>query len=142
MKIISLRTSLIVAAVFLCTFRAAAIEGACVIVNEGVPVSSLSADALRNVYTGKTMYWDGGQSIVIVVLSDKTNDAALKEASGMEASAFRTFWQRLTFSGRGQQPKKVEDTAALITLVSSTKGAIALVPADADLKGVKKIEIK
>lgn len=141
MKIISLKTYLIAAAVFLGTFRAAAIEGAVVIANEGVPVSSLSADALKNVYTGKTMYWDGGQSVVIVVLADKTN-AALKEASGMDASAFKTFWQRLTFSGRGQQPKKVDDVAALLALVSSTKGAIALLPADADATGVKKIEIK
>lgn len=117
-----------------------ALEGAVVIVNEGVSASSLSASALKDVYTGKTTYWDGGQNVVIA-FSEKT-DAALKEASGMDASQFKTFWQRLAFSGRGQQPKKVDDTAALVALVASTKGAIAIVPADADLKGVKKLEIK
>ena len=60
----------------------------------------------------------------------------------MDASQFKTFWQRMVFSGRGQQPKKADDAASLVALVASTKGAIALVPADADLKGVKKIEVK
>jgi hypothetical protein len=111
-----------------------------VIVNEGVSASSLSASALKYLYTGKTTYWEGGQSVVIA-FSEKTA-AALKDASGMDASQFKTFWQRLAFSGRGQQPKKIDDTAALVALVASTKGAIAIVPADADLKGVKKLEIK
>ena len=79
--------------------------------------------------------------MVIAVLPDKT-DAALKEVSGMDASQFKTFWQRLMFSGRGQQPRKADDAAALVALVASTKGAIALAPLDADLKGVKKLEVK
>jgi hypothetical protein len=87
------------------------------------------------------MYWEGGQRVVITVLADKT-DAALKEVSGMDASQFKTFWQRLAFSGRGQPPRKANDAASLVALVASTKGAIALVPADAELKGVKKIEVK
>jgi ABC-type phosphate transport system substrate-binding protein len=122
-------------------FRALALDGAVVIANPGVSADSLTADALKGIYTGKTMYWQGGQSIVIVVLADKT-DAALEEVSGMDASHFKTFWQRLAFSGRGQQPKNVDDAASLVALVASTKGAIALVPADAVLTGVKKIEIK
>jgi hypothetical protein len=87
------------------------------------------------------MYWEGGQNVVIAVLAEKT-DAALKEVSGMNASQFKTFWQRMVFSGRGQQPRKADDAASLVALVASTKGAIALVPADADLKGVKKLEVK
>ena len=141
MKTISLKIGLVCAALFVGLLPAVALEGAVVIANEGVAAGSLSADALKDIYTGKTTYWAGGQSIVIVVLADKT-DAALKEASGMDGSQFKTFWQRLAFSGRGKQPQKADDTAALVAMVASTKGAIALVPADADLKGVKKIEIK
>jgi ABC-type phosphate transport system substrate-binding protein len=141
MKTISLKIGLVCAALWAGVWPAAALEGAIVIANEGVPVSSLSADALKDIYNAKTTYWEGGQTVVIVVLADKT-DAALKEASGMEASQFKTYWQRLAFSGRGKQPQKVDDTAALVAAVASTKGAIALVPADAELKGVKKIEVK
>ena len=79
--------------------------------------------------------------MIIAVLPDKT-DAALQQASGMEASQFKTFWQRLAFSGRGQEPKKAEDANALVALVAANKGAIAIVPADTALTGVKKIEIK
>lgn len=122
-------------------FRARALDGVVVIANPGVSADSLTTDALKSIYTGKTMYWQGGQNIVIAVLNDKT-DAALEEVSGMDASHFKTFWQRLAFSGRGQQPKNADDAASLVALVASTKGAIALVPADAVLNGVKKIEIK
>lgn len=118
-----------------------ALDGAVVIANTGVPVDTLSGDALKDILTGKTKYWDGGQSVVIGVLPDKT-DAALQQACGMDYSAFKTFWQRIAFSGRGQEPKRANDTAALVDIVAKTKGAIALVPADADLAGVKKIEVK
>jgi ABC-type phosphate transport system substrate-binding protein len=118
-----------------------ALDGAIVIANSSLAADSLTADALKEVYTGKTKYWDGGQNIVIVVLPDKT-DAALQQASGMEASQFKTFWQRLAFSGRGQAPRQADDAAAVVALVASTKGAIAIVPADTAVAGVKKIEVK
>jgi len=123
------------------TFKAHALDGAVVIVNSSVAADSLTADALKDILTGKTKYWDGGQAVIITVLPDKT-DAALKQACGMDTSSFKTFWQRLAFSGRGQEPKKASDAAELVQLVAATKGAIAIAPADAALTGVKKIEIK
>jgi ABC-type phosphate transport system substrate-binding protein len=123
------------------SFPALALDGAVVIANSGVAADNLTADALKDIYTGKTKYWDGGQNIVIAVLPDKT-DAALQQACGMDYRSFKTFWQRLAFSGRGQEPKKADDAAALVALVASTKGAIAIVPADAVLTGVKTVEVK
>jgi ABC-type phosphate transport system substrate-binding protein len=123
------------------TFRAKALDSAVVIANSSVAANSLSADELKDIYTAKTKYWDNGQAIIIIVLPDKT-DAALQQASGMDGSQFKTFWQRLTFSGRGSEPKKATDAAALVALVASTKGAIAIVPADATLTGVKEITIQ
>jgi ABC-type phosphate transport system substrate-binding protein len=123
------------------SLRVLALDGAIVIANSGLAADSLSADALKDVYTGKTKYWEGGQNIVIVVLTDKT-DAALEQASGMGASQFKTFWQRLAFSGRGQEPKHADDAAAVVAMVAATKGAIALVPADTAVTGVKKLEVK
>jgi ABC-type phosphate transport system substrate-binding protein len=123
------------------SFRALALDGAVVIANGDVAIGSLTADALKDIYTGKTKYWDGGQNIVIAVLPDKT-DAALQQACGMDTSSFKTFWQRLAFSGRGQEPKKANDTVALVALVAATKGAVAIVPVDAALMGVKTIEVK
>ena len=121
--------------------RALALDGAMLIANSSVPGDSLTADALKDLYTGKTKYWDGGQAVVIALLPDKT-DAALQQACGMDSSSFKTFWQRLAFSGRGQEPKKADEAAALVALVAATKGAIALAPAETTLTGVKKIEVK
>ena len=120
---------------------AQALDSAVVIANSGVSADSLSADVLKDIYTAKTKYWDGGQAVVIAVLPDKT-DAALQQACGMDSSALKTFWQRLVFSGRGQEPKHADDAASLVALVAATKGAVAIVPADTVLTGVKKVEIK
>ena len=141
MKSFSLKMGLLIALLVIVPFRALALDGAVVIANSSVAADSLSASELKDIYTAKTKYWDNGHAIIIVVLPDKT-DAALQEASGMDGSQFKTFWQRLVFSGRGSEPKKAADAAALVALVAATKGAIALVPADADLKGVKIIEVK
>jgi len=141
MKSFLLKIELLTALLVACAFSAQALDGAVVIANSSVAAGSLSADELKDIYTAKTKYWDNGQAIIIIVLPDKT-DAALQQASGMDGSQFKTFWQRLMFSGRGSEPKKADDAAALVALVASTKGSIALVPADTELKGVKKIEIK
>ena len=140
MKSFSLKTGLFIALLLDGSFRALALDGAVVIANYSIAADSLSADELKDIYTAKTKYWDDGQAIIIVVLPDKT-DVALQQASGMDGSHFKTFWQRLMFSGRGSEPKKAGDAAALVALVASTKGAIALVPTDAVLKCVKIIEI-
>jgi ABC-type phosphate transport system substrate-binding protein len=140
MKSNLLKVMVLAAVAGLAALPALALDGV-VIANDSVAASSLSPDALKDIYTGKTKYWDGGQAVIIAILPDKT-DAALQETCGMDSSSFKTFWQRLAFSGRGQEPKHANDTASLVALVASTKGAIAIAPADATLNGVKKIEIK
>jgi ABC-type phosphate transport system substrate-binding protein len=116
-------------------------ESADVIVNPEVKASTLDKNALKDIYLGKTAYWEGGQAVNIIVLTDKT-DAALQETTGMSASQFKTHWQRLTFSGRGKQPKEADSPEKLMALVASTKGAVALVPSGTPVQGAKKLEIK
>ena len=110
-----------------------------VVVNDGV-TATLDANALKDIYTGKTMYWPNGQAVTIIVAGDKA-DAALEAASGMNAASFKTHWQRLAFSGRGQPPKKVDDVAAALAAVAASKGAIAVVPTGTEPAGVKKLEV-
>ncbi len=141
MKSILLQLGLLVALLVASSMRALALDGAVVIANPSVAADSLSADELKNIYTDRTKYWDDGQAIIIVVLPD-TTDVALQQASGMDGSQFKTFWQRLAFSGRGSEPERVSDASALVAFVATTKGAIALVPMATGLTGVKKIEIK
>src|SRR5450432_1017989 len=138
MKSIILKIGLICVTLLAGALPVAALEGVVIIANEGVPVDSISAAALKDIYIGRTTYWADGQSVDITVLvnqiTDKT-DVALAEVSGMDASHFKTFWQRMVFSGRGQEPDKANDVAAVVAHVASTKGAIAIVPADAVLNG-------
>jgi hypothetical protein len=112
-----------------------------VIANDNVTVGQIAPSLVKDIYVGKTMYWNGGQAIVLVVAGNAT-DAAIQEASGMSPTQFRTHWQRLGFSGRGQPPKKADDVAKAIALVKATKGAIAIVPAGTDVKGAKTLQVK
>jgi ABC-type phosphate transport system substrate-binding protein len=141
MKLFWLKIALLIVLSVAGTFSSLALDNALVIANPSVSADSLSAKELKDIYTARTKYWDDGQAIIIVVMSDKT-DAALQQASGMDGSQFKTFWERLAFSGRGSEPEKVNDTAALVAFVASTRGAIALVPAGARLTSVKVMEIK
>ncbi len=112
-----------------------------VVANETVPVKELTPVQVKDILTGKTMYWEGGQAITLVV-PGHAGDAAIKEACGMGPSQFRTHWQRLAFSGRGQQPKKADDAAKAIAIVKASRGAICIVPQGTDTTGVKKLELK
>jgi hypothetical protein len=126
--------------VLLLSHEARSLDGI-VIANDSVPADYLGQSMVKDIYVGKTMYWSGGQAIVLVVAGNSA-DAAVQEASGMSPTQFRTHWQRLAFSGRGQPPKKADDVAKAIALVSATKGAIAIVPVGTELKGVKTLEVK
>ncbi len=141
MKSKLLRFGLLLAALNLGIIRALALDGVVVIANPGVAADKLTAAALKDIYTGKTKYWDGGDAVILAYLPDNT-DAGLQQVCEMDSSSFKTFWQRLAFSGRGSEPKKAGDAAGLVALVAGTKGAIAIVPADAVLTGVKKIDIQ
>ena len=141
MKSISVKLGLLCAVLFAGASQLLGADGFVVIANESVTATNISMSQLKSIYTGKTKYWESGEAVVIAVVEDKT-DGVLNEVTGMDAGQFRTFWKRLVFSGRGQEPKYRNDVDAIVSLVASTKGAIAIVPAEAELKGVKKLEIR
>jgi ABC-type phosphate transport system substrate-binding protein len=141
MKSLSSKLAIAFALLAAGTLRVAALDHGVVIASPDVPAAALTPAALKDILTGKTAYWEGGQAIVIVSLGEKS-DAALQEACDMSAAQFKTFWQRLAFSGRGQQPKVADDADKAAALVAGLKGAIAIVPPDSKLTGVKKIDIK
>jgi ABC-type phosphate transport system substrate-binding protein len=146
MKSFSLKIGLACAVLLAGALQASALDGVVVIVNKSVAADGIGAAALKDIYIGRTKYWPDGQSVKLAVLDDQITDKkdrALAEVSGMDStSQFKTFWQRMVFSGRGQMPQKFGDTTSLVAYVASTKGAIAIVLADTSLKGVKKLEIQ
>lgn len=121
--------------------RAAALDGFVVVAHPGVNTAQMDLAVVRDLFTGKKLYWDGGQAVILVLLAGRADDG-IKAISGMNGAQLRTHWQRLAFSGRGQVPKRADSPAALISAVAATAGAVGVVPADTDLTGVKKIDLK
>jgi len=112
-----------------------------VIASPDVALTTIDKAALKDLLLGKTTYWQGGQAVAIVLLADKT-DAALQDVTGMSVSQFKTHWQRIVFSGRGQQPKSAESEDKLVAQVAAGKGIVALVPSGTPAAGAKKLELK
>jgi hypothetical protein len=90
MKSLSLFFGLVLVALLARALSAAPVQDFVVIAHNDVPVDTISPAALKDIYTGRTAYWDTGQSVIIVVLNGDPN-SALKEVSGMDASQFKTF---------------------------------------------------
>ena len=112
-----------------------------VITSPDVTLTSLDKAALKDILLGRTTYWQGGQAVVIVVLADKT-DAALQDVTGMSASQFKTHWQRIVFSGRGQLPKAADSEDKLVAQVAAGKGIVAIIPSGTPVGAAKKLELK
>ena len=140
MNTISLKSGLVGVALLAGALTASALDTVLVTANTDVPQEAVSITTLKEMYTGRTMYWPDGQKVVIAVLAGDT-DEGLREVCGMGSSQFKTFWRRMEFSGRGDEPRTADNADALVALVASTKGAIALVPVGTDLKGVKVIKV-
>ncbi|WP_414987101.1 hypothetical protein [Acidovorax sp.] len=85
--------------------------------------AALTKDQVADVYTGKS------QSASPV---DQPESAAIraefyKKATGKDPAQIKALWSRLTFSGKGQPPKEVADSAAVKKAVAADPKAIGYI---------------
>ena len=90
--------------------------------------NAVDQDFIQSALTGAERFWESGDEVLIAVLkNDPATDELLKRYSGMTASKFKNYWQRLAFSGRGKMPKQFNEIDDLVDFVQRNPGAIALV---------------
>ena len=112
--------------------------------NSGVKSAGVSADELRDVFTGdKTSLKDGSHVTPVTLKGGPVHEAFLKKYVGKDDSAFRAGWRSLVFTGQGSMPKTFDTEAALADYVAANPGAIGYVSAAAATKeGVKTLPVK
>jgi len=115
-----------------------------VIVHPKNPVSSVDRDFLRNAYLKKETVWRKDQTIRPIDLPAKSairvefSRAVLKKSP----SQLKTYWNQQIFSGKGVPPPEVGSVSDVVSYVLTNPGAVGYIPADADPRGAKVIEVK
>jgi ABC-type phosphate transport system substrate-binding protein len=115
-----------------------------IVANSSVKATSVSADELRDVFTGdKTSLKDGSHVTPVTLKAGPVHEAFLKKYVGKDDSAFRAGWRSLVFTGQGSMPKTFDTEAALVDYVAANPGAIGYIsPGAATKEGVKTLPVK
>lgn len=121
-------------------------EAEIVIAHPDVPISSLSQQDLRSIFTMRTSRWPNQKPVYVFVLADKEplHRSFVKSKLGMFPYQLRMIWDRSVFSGAGFPPILVPSTQAMLLRVQNTKGAVGYMDDSGYpiLTGVKIIEIQ
>ena len=115
-----------------------------VIVHSSVVETHLSTIQLRRIYTMRQVRWLDNSPIVVFVLSRKNSlhQNFSKEILRMFPYQLDRIWHKLTFSGLGVAPIKVDSQEQLIKLIKQTPGAIGYAENIYNEEGLHVIEIK
>lgn len=103
-----------------------------VVVSAQSPVDALSRAELTDIYLGRMNRLPTGDSVVPIDQADRSPVYAefYSKYLGQSPAQVKAHWSRLIFTGRGQPPRSVENSAAAAELVAGNPNAIAYVTAD------------
>jgi ABC-type phosphate transport system substrate-binding protein len=133
---------LVTLAIFLFTSKSAVPQS--VVAHPNVPVSEISQQEARALFTMSQHSWLDGTPIVVFVLPDSSpiHKEFCKKHLGMFAHQLRQTWDRKVFSGTGQAPELASTVEEMRALVSKTPGAIGYLPEAAIDRTVRTITIR
>jgi ABC-type phosphate transport system substrate-binding protein len=115
-----------------------------VIVNPKNALGSIDRELLRNAFLKKEAAWGNGETIRPVDLSEKlaVRDQFTHDVLKKTPAQLKTYWNQQIFSGKGVPPPEADSVAELIAYVLANPGAVGYVPADADPRGAKVLEVR
>lgn len=129
---------LIAAAALLCSFAGAA-SAADLVVIANPAVGSLSKEQVADLFLGKSQaFTPMDQPESSAVYAD-----FYKKASGRDVAQVKATWSRIVFSGKGQAPKQVADSAAMKKAVAADPKAVGYIEksaVDATVKVILTLE--
>jgi ABC-type phosphate transport system substrate-binding protein len=105
------------------------------------PNTSLSKNQIADIFLGKAARFPDGSLAVPV---DLTEGAALRnefylKLTGKSAAQLKTHWSKIIFTGRGQPPKAVADSAEIIKLLATNTNGIGYIEQDKVDSSVKVV---
>jgi len=114
-----------------------------IIVNNSVPVASLSKKAASDLFLKKTTKWEDGTAVMPVDQTDSSTarEGFSKAVHGKPAAAVKSYWNQQIFSGREVPPVEKKTDAEVLSFVRSTAGAIGYVSDAAAVDGVRVVTV-
>lgn len=115
-----------------------------VIVHPSNPTTSLAKKDVSALFLKKKTKWDDGMPVVAV---DQTDKAAVRESfttsvHGKPVAAVKSYWQQQIFSGRDVPPVEKASDAEVIAFVHNNRDAVGYVADDAQIAGVKVVNVQ
>ena len=100
-----------------------------VIVSAKAPVETLSVAQVADIFLGKSANFPNGARAVPI---DQADGSAIRrafyaKATGKSPQLLKAYWSKLIFTGQGEPPREVMDSAAIKKLVAANPNFIAYV---------------
>jgi ABC-type phosphate transport system substrate-binding protein len=104
-----------------------------VIVNPASGIERISRDELTALYMGRTKKLASGITALPIDQAASNPEKArfYRELINKELPEVNSYWARLIFSGQGSPPRQADNSAEVLDIVSSNKGAIGYLPRNA-----------
>lgn len=118
------------------------------IANSEVPVSVLSYEQLKAIFTLQTQKWDDGTKILVVMLPDDSviTKRFLSEHLGINVYRFRELVDAKIYSGKARPPVLVDSEREVFSAIIRSNGSIGFangsIVAGDNKNGYKKIQIR
>jgi ABC-type phosphate transport system substrate-binding protein len=115
-----------------------------VIVNPKNPIAGIDREFLRNVFLKKETVWGGGETVrpVDLAWTFAVREHFAHEVLKKTPSQLKTYWNQQIFSGKGVPPPEADSPAEVIAYVLANPGAVGYLPANADPRGAKVIDVR
>jgi ABC-type phosphate transport system substrate-binding protein len=124
--------------------RAASADDFKIIVHPENRVSDIDRAVLRNAFLKKATSWPGGRGFRPIGLTSKFSERShfVVEVLKKTPAQLKSYWNQQIFSGKGIPPPEADSVASIVAYVVANPGAVAFVPASADVGKAKVITIR
>lgn len=112
-----------------------------VIVSAKSPVASLRADQVADIFLGQlASFPDGGQAVALdQQVGSPQRDEFYMKVAAKTPPLIKAYWSKMIFTGRGQPPKEVSNSAAVRKMVADNPGLIGYIDRSALDASVKPV---
>lgn len=114
-----------------------------VVVHASNDTENIRVEQIRRIFSMRQTVWSKGQAITVYVLPNEHQIHQLfsTQVLGMFPYQLNRIWNKLVYSGLGEEPIKVQSEQEMLERVSQTPGAIGYVMQSNNLDNVYVINV-
>lgn len=103
--------------------------GVAVIAHPSTPVSALTQEQVRQLYSGRSTKLPDGTEVQPLDQADGSpaRSEFVAKVLGKTEQQVRSYWSRMIFTGKAQPPRQMNNTAEVLRAVATTPGYIGYV---------------